>query len=159
MRHVLLLAFALCLFACGSSDPNAPDNDDGELSDAQKKERREALQGEWIGTWEGTLSNAQGFTLRLEYVAPGTTPACGTVELGSGVGIACATDYQLRVRATVTTADGAYTDQVVDGAISFGQMNLQLPNDGALSLEEGDAPKKGSWRYGGAEGTLTASKR
>lgn len=124
----------LSLAACSSS--GSPE--DEELTQQEKDEQLGELRASYVGTWTGTLTPQTGaastFTLTIEAVPAGTTPQCGTVELGAGVAARCITIYQTRGRGTLTTSDGTFESTVVDGTLDNVEARFELPSAGWLNV-------------------------
>jgi len=155
---VSALVPVLVLAGCSSSDESADDTSAEETS-----AQRERLQEKWVGAWEGQFMPASGaspsFTLDLAYRAPEATPQCGTVDLGTGVDVACVTDYRIGVRGVLTSNDGRFQATAIEGLVEYGELRLDLPDDGFMRL--GESGTGGTYRFGtsGAEGSFTAHKK
>ena len=160
MNWLLPLTLGVLLVVGGCSSATAAD-DDTNLTNAEKAEHRKELRDTYVGTWNGELVPESGdrptFVLRIEVVAADTKPQCGTVELGAGVGTTCISIYESNARATLTTSDGRFTNQVFDGTISNIEARFDLPSAGFVSIGQGGG--RFSYGEGQLSGTIQASRQ
>jgi hypothetical protein len=116
---------ACLLMGCGPSDED-PEFEFGA------DEMKNAVTGDWVGSFKPEGATATDLTVHLDYAPPTAQPACGNRELSHPL---CLDISTIKLTGTLTTADAKYSNAAVTGyftvdgtKLTNGTLEMKLPD-------------------------------